>query len=102
MKTSVINELTQYIEDLKADRVLTDENRDDWHDIAFNEDYYVIGYCQAEQWLKEHNISAWEAIEYVQHMQVDHFGEVSIKIGQYADPEYIVNNLVYFAGVEIL
>ena len=101
MKTSVINELKAHISDLKADRVLTDDNLDEWHEIAFHQDYYVIGYYQAEQWLKEHNISAWEAIEYVTEQMEFQFGEVALKPEQY-NAEYIVNMLVYFTGLEIL
>ena len=35
---------------------------DELHFHAFNEDYYIIGYYNAEQWLKEHDVSEFEAI----------------------------------------
>ena len=101
MKESVINELKAHLEDLKADRVLTDDNRDDWHNVAFNQDYYIIGYYEADQWLKAHNISPWEAIEYVTEQMELQFGEGAIKPEQF-NAEYIVNMLVYFTGLEIL
>ena len=101
MKASVINELAQHIEDLKADGVLTEENREVWRDIAFNHDYYIMGYYQAEQWLKRHQISAWEAIEYVQEQEREMFGGVVMKNDNY-NAEYVANALVYFAGMEAL
>lgn len=101
MKASVINELTQHVEDLKADRVLTDDNKDDWYDLAFNQDCYIIGYYEAEQWLKKHQISAWEAIEYVQEQEREMFGGVVMKNDNY-NPEYVVNAFVYFAGMEVV
>ena len=36
MKLSVLKELNQYVNDLIKDKVLTKENFDDWHYIAFN------------------------------------------------------------------
>jgi hypothetical protein len=36
MKISVLKELNQYVNDLIKDKVLTKENFDDWHYIAFN------------------------------------------------------------------
>ena len=102
MKASVINELAQHIEDLKADGVLTEENREVWRDIAFNHDYYIMGYYQAEQWLKRHQISAWEAIEYVKVRQETDFGEVTLTPDQCCAPEYIANLFVYFASWEVL
>lgn len=100
MKASVTNELKAHIADLKADRVLTDDNLDEWHEIAFHQDYYVVGYYQAEKWLKEHNISAWEAIEYVTEQFELHF-DTPLK-SKDCNAEYIVNMIVYFAGMELV
>lgn len=36
MKISILKELNQYVNDLIKDKVLTKENFDDWHYIAFN------------------------------------------------------------------
>ena len=100
MKASVIEELKAHIADLKADRVLTDDNLDEWHEIAFNHDYYVIGYYQADKWLKEHDIGAWEAIEYVTEQLDFHFDQ-TLK-SKDCNAEYIVNMIVYFAGMELV
>jgi hypothetical protein len=63
MRNSIRVELEAHVEALKSDGVLTQDNKEDWHFHAFNEDYYIIGYYEAEQWLKGHNISPFEAIE---------------------------------------
>lgn len=98
MKNSIINELIEHVEALIADGVLTSDNKDDWHHLAFNEDYYIIGHYNAEKWLEKHNVSAWKAIDYVTDMAFDQFGEGNVAI----NPENIVNTLVYFAGYDAL
>ena len=97
MNPSIINELKDYIIDLINEGVITEDNLDDAHHIAFNQDYYIIGYSQAVQWLEKHDESAWDAIEYVIEQEEQHFGEVNIK-PEDINPERIVNLLVFFAG----
>lgn len=99
MKTTVKNELKNHLLNLINDGVLTNENVNDWHFHAFNEDYYIIGYYEAEQWLKEHEISAFEAIGICQEYEKDNFGEVT-KV--YDNAETTVNMLVYIYGEELL
>ena len=100
MNNSIKDELTAHVRDLIADGVITKDNLDDAHLHAFNEDYYIIGYYNADQWLKKHDVSPWEAIQYVIEQEQAHFGEVSIQ-AQGINAETIVNNLVFFAGYEI-
>ena len=69
------------------------------HNRLFNEDYYIIGYYQASQWLKTHNIGEFEAMAIVQQYEIDHFGE-STKV--YDNSESVVNMLAYIWGAEIL
>jgi hypothetical protein len=99
MKQSVKRELESHILDLINDGVLTDSNKDDWHFHAFNEDYYIIGYYQAEQWLKEHNISVFEAIGICQEWEDNVLGE---RTKDYDNAETLVNMLVYVYGEELL
>lgn len=99
MKTSIREELKSYLLDLINDGVLTDENRDDWHFHAFNEDYYIIGYYQAEQWLKKHDMSGFEAIGVCQEWEEEVLGE---KQKIYDNAETTVNMLVYVYGEELL
>lgn len=99
MKNSVKEELKAYLLDLINDEVLTDENKDDWHFHAFNEDYYIIGYYQASEWLKKHNIDAFEAIEVCQEWEREHLGEIQ---QTYDKSEKTVNMFVYVKGEELL
>lgn len=71
---------------------------EDLHHYAFNEDYYIIGYYQAKEWLKRHDIDAFDAIETVIEYEQSNFGEVNTKINS----EAIVNMYVYIKGEELL
>ena len=98
MKTTIKTELQNHILDMINDKVIDDANKDEWHYHCFNEDYYIIGYYNANQWLKEHNLDAFEAIEIVKDYEIENFGE------SYTDTnsESIVNMLAYIYGEEIL
>ena len=65
------------------------------HFTMFNEDYYMIGYWNCEQWLKTHNIGVFNAIEFVQDMEQEQYGESYAKLD---NSETLVNNLVYWVG----
>ena len=99
MKTSIREELLSYIEDLKNDGVLTPENKDEWHFHAFNEDYYIIGYYEASQWLKKHNLDAFEAIGICQQYEIDNFGQCHTV---YDNSVKVVNMLAYIYGEELI
>lgn len=99
MRNSIREELTAHVKDLIDERILTENNVEDWHFHAFNEDYYIIGYHKANQWLKKHNIDPFEAIGIVQDFERDHFGESISKLN---NSETTVNLLVYFYGLEII
>lgn len=99
MKTSIKKELTEYVLNLINEGVLTEENREDWHFHAFNEDYYLIGYCQCSEWLKHHGINPFEAIGICQQYEIDNFGEVG---KPYDNAEKTVNMLAYIYGEEII
>jgi hypothetical protein len=96
MKTSIRKEFKQRAIDYVSFGILTLDNQDDWHYYMFNEDYYVIGYYNAEQWLNEHDISAFEAIQVCQQYEKDNFGECRI----YDNAESTVNMFTYILGEE--
>lgn len=99
MKNSVKKELSEYIQERISEiRHYDSREMEDLHFHLFNEDYYIIGYYQAAEWLKDHNISEWEAIQTCQDYEKDNFGEVTI----YDNAEKTVNMLVYIWGEEIL
>lgn len=99
MKSSIKAELASRVIDLINDGVLTNDNRDDWHFHAFNEDYYVIGYYEASQWLKKHDIDPFEAIGICQEYEREQFGECT---KTYDNSETTVNMLAYIYGEELL
>ena len=96
---TMINELTAYVKDSISDGVLENVDRDEWHHVLFNQDYYIIGYWESELWLEKHGVSVWEAIELVKSYETDHFGEV------YTDltcPKKVVNMVAYIVGYWVL
>jgi len=99
MKNSIRLELQQHVTDLINDGVLTEENKDDWHFHAFNEDHYLIGYYNCEQWLVKHKVSAFEAIETIREYEQDNFGDVHTK---FDNAESVVNMYVYILGEGII
>ena len=99
MRTTIKNELVQSILDKVNDGILTNENKDDWHFYAFNEDYYIIGYYNASEWLKRHNIDIFEAIQECNQYEIDNFGTTTNK---YDNSESVVNMLAFIYGGEII
>ena len=98
METNTIKtELRNYI---KENINNYDSNDEDLHFHLFNEDYYIIGYYKAEQWLKKHNISVFEGIEFVQDYERDNFGEDAVRT--YDNAETLVNMIVYIVGEELI
>lgn len=98
MLQAIHNELTSYVNSLINDGVLNNDNLDDWHHIAFNESHYIVGHYNADQWIKEHNLNAWEVIEAVQEYEQSNFGELFTNV----DSESMVNMYVYILGEEII
>ena len=95
-------------QELLAHLIATVENSDDsntnfeeLHHEAFNEDYYIIGYYEASEWLRSHDVGAFKAIAYVIDQQLNHFGESSLKPDE-MNSERIVILLVYFAGFDVM
>ena len=99
MKNSIQTELEAHIRDCANEGRLTIENFDEWHNIAFNEDHYIIGYYQCSEWLKEHEIGEFEAASICDQYEIDNFGETSNK---YDNSETTVNMLVYIYGEEVM
>ncbi len=72
----------------------------DLHHEVFNQDYYIIGYYQAEQWLKKHDISVFEGIKFVQNYERDNFGDDAVRT--YDNAESLVNMITYIIGEELV
>ena len=102
MKHTIKIELEKYIIDRISEYDI--ETRDklirdgDLHHELFNTDYYIIGYYKAQQWLDEHGISVFEALETIREYEDENFGESK----HYTNAEETVNMLVYIYGVELM
>lgn len=102
MKNSVKTELCEYITERVAEMKRYKELPSDITDLhyeLFNQDYYIIGYYNAQKWLDNHNISAWEAMTICTDYEKDHFGETT---GKYDNAETTVNMLAYIWGEQLL
>ena len=102
MRASVKKELFQYgierLKDLKpSSRELSDSS--DIHHQLFNMDYYIIGYYEAEQWLKQHDISVFEGMDFCKEQEEMHFGEFMTNID---NAETLVNHIVYWVGYDLI
>ena len=94
IKKELASTILAYIED----KYINNDNIEDWHQIVFNTDYYIIGYFEAENWLKNVGLNAFEAIEIVRDYELENFGEFTTKV----DSEKIVNMIAYIFGEELL
>tara|TARA_R100001086_G_scaffold4169_1_gene2900 strand:- start:30 stop:407 length:378 start_codon:yes stop_codon:yes gene_type:complete len=95
-----------YVKDnyTNLEEALEDE---DLHHKVFNEDYYIIGYYQAEQWLIEdgkNNFNnsqnmTFDVLGYVMEQEDLHLGEIHTVID---NAETLVNHYTYWLGREII
>tara|TARA_R110002167_G_scaffold365900_2_gene591981 strand:+ start:1004 stop:1408 length:405 start_codon:yes stop_codon:yes gene_type:complete len=77
---------------------LIDKQMCEIHNEVFNTDYFIIGYYQAEEWLKE-NIGIFNAIKIIKEYENDQFGELITDI---SSSESVVNMTAYILGDEII
>ena len=92
-------DVKNYIIDQLASDVGLDQHICDLHHYLLNEDYFIIGYYQAEQWLKKDNGSIFEAIETIREYEQSNFGQVTTDL---SSSENVANMLAYILGEEIL
>ena len=82
MKNTIKVELKEYIlegiKDLNLDNLTSKPGRldaNELHQSLFNEDYYIIGYFNAQQWLDKHFIDTFEALEDIKEYEEFNFGQ---------------------------
>ena len=99
-------ELEDYFKNWLEDNDMTleqayEEYGHDIHDIVFNQDYFIIGYYQAEQWLisKDGRNHTFEVLGYVMEQEQETFGEVRTV---FDNAETLVNNYAYWLGQTIV
>ena len=90
-------DVKEYIIDQLNNGVGLDQHICDLHHYLLNQDYFIIGYYKAEQWLKKDSI--FNAIETIREYEESNFGEVST---DFSNSENVANMLAYILGEEIL
>ena len=93
LRNELLNHIIDYVNDCD-----NDQDFSELHNECFNQDYYIIGYYQASEWLKKHNIDAFDAIDYVFCYEKSNFGETNTAINS----EAIVNMYVYIEGEALI
>jgi hypothetical protein len=90
-------DVKDYIIDQLSSDVGLDQHIGDLHHYLLNEDYFIIGYYKAEQWLKKDSI--FNAIEKIKDYEQSNFGQVTTDL---SSSESVANMLAYILGEEIL
>lgn len=97
LNTSKKNELKHHIiSHLESVDIVEDVQN--LHFELFNEDYYLIGYYNCNEWIKESGLDIFEFIDIVRDYEVYHFGKFTTDINS----EAILNMFVYIVGEEML
>jgi len=94
------NELLDYLDnnDLTIEEAIKD---DDLHHKVYNEDYFIIGYYNAEQWLIDDNGNnqTFEVLSYVMEQEREMLGENNTI---FDNAETLVNHYAYWVGNKII
>lgn len=90
-------DVKNYIIDQLESDVGLDQNINDLHHYLLNEDYFIIGYYRAEQWLKKDSI--FNAIDKIKEYEQFNFGQITTDL---SSSESVANMLAYILGEEIL
>ena len=91
MKNTIREELENYIAQCREDGLTT-------HHQMFNESYYIVGYYQSSQWLKEHGLGELEAVNICNKFERDYLGEIHTT---FDNTETLVNHLAYWYGLDL-
>lgn len=78
--------------------LISDIELSELHQKLFNEDYFIVGYYEANKWL-ESNVGVFNAIGSIQEYENDNFGEVNTKLD---NSENVVNMFAYIIGEELI
>ena len=89
-------ERLEEIADYKGFEDFSEMEISDLHHQIFNEDYYIVGYYQAEQWL---GTDTFNVIAEIKHYEEMNFGESHT---DFSSSEAVVNMYVYILGEEVI
>ena len=87
--------VAQIISEMDGDSIF---DLSELHHRLFNEDYFIIGYYNAEQWIRENNLNALDVIEEVKDYEEFNFGTFSTEL----NAEAMVNMFAYIQGDALL
>ena len=90
-------DVKEYIIDQLQDDIGLDNPIEELHDSLLNQDYFIIWFYKAEQWLKKDSI--FYDIEKIKEYEQSNFGEVTTDL---SSSESVANMLAYILGEEIL
>ena len=83
-------------EHIKYDKEYLNKDICDIHHDLFNTDYYLIGYYECREWLKD---EVFNVIECIKEYEEFNFGEVTT---DFSNSEQVVNMYVYIIGEKLL
>jgi len=104
VKDSIKKQLHNHLKKLISNATLTEDNKDYWHTLAFNQDF-IDGSYQAKKWLQKHNVDVFDAIHYVANRQIAECGKSFLPLlgGNLNFTAFtLVNWLVYYIGMDLL
>lgn len=79
-------------------RISEGQECSDLHHVLFNEDYFIIGYARAEEFLTE-GPGIFAAIEKIRQYEMSNFGQVTT---DFSSSEKVANMYAYIEGEELL
>ena len=77
---------------------LLEDDAGELHNQLFNEDYFIIGIYQANEFLNGEGLSI---LAWVVDRELSEFGEV-VDIRRLAEPEILATHFAYWAGWEVI
>ena len=89
-------ERLEEIADYKGFEDFCEMDTSELHNQIFNEDYYIVGYYQAEQWL---GTDTFRVIAEIKDYEEMNFGESHT---DFSSSESVVNMYVYILGEEVI
>ena len=93
IEIDIINHLLDQLDDQ------INRHKDELHHNTFNTDYFIIYYSRAEKWLKDNDLSTFDAIAYCNEQEELNFGEIQTT---FDNAETLVNNYAYWKGSELI
>lgn len=97
MKDEATKQVIQHGIDLIDSYLDQEPEASELHHHLYNEDYFIIGYYQADKFLEKYGV--FQAIEKIKQYEQDNFGEVLTDL---SDSEKVANMFAYVVGEEAL